>query len=429
MTTTPPRFTWQVPTRACFGNGRARDLGVETAALGAAPAVVIDAALAESVTGTDLVRRLAAHRIPAVTVATIDGTPTLDDVRGVVGRVTSTGADVIVGIGGGSAMDTAKLAAVITTNPALVDDERWRSAALLDFDGDRDAALRPGLPTLLLPTTVATGSELNSVAAVTVAGRKRLMASGHLAPTGALIDPELTMTLPPRSLMEGGLETLARVVCPYLATDALDVTDALAETLSAQCLRALDGLHANPGDLSVHGELCWIVATSATQLVGLGRGRRDHVLWYLQDTLGTGWRLNKGTAMAALLPAYLRTVRVASAFGVRLGRPARLERLENALAPVLGAPLEDALAKRLTAWGLPRDLAELDLTAADVERLARDTHDGWSRTGRLAGVSLTELADFYHRARGAAASTRNQAFPSAASASPKGEENPMKGSE
>lgn len=403
-----PWASWQVPTLVGFGAGRAAELGPQAAALGSAPAVLIDARVAETDTGRDLMARLPAHRVPPVSVTRVAGVPSLDAVRAAASAATDNGADLVIGIGGGSTMDTAKLAALAATNPEWLDADRWRDGALVDLDGDRGAGLRPGLPTLVLPTTTATGSELNSVAAVVFEDRRRLMVTGRLAPTSAVVDPELSATLPVEALLEGGVETLARIVCPYLAQAALEVTDALAETLAAQCVAALDRLAVDPGEAAARAELAWIVAVSATQLVGLGRGRYDHVLWYLQDPLCTMLGVTKGRAMAALLPAYLDAIGRDAELGPRLGDPRRLRRLGRALEPVLGrADLDLALAERLSAWGLPVRLADLGLGPAETDQAALACHEGWHETGRLSGVDRSELAAFFGRAReGPAAATR-----------------------
>ncbi|WP_026928610.1 iron-containing alcohol dehydrogenase [Glycomyces tenuis] len=419
---------WQVPTLVAFGVGRAAEFGPRAAALGSAPAVLIDARVAETDVGRDLLARLSAHRVPAASVTRVAGVPTLGDVQAAAEAVTLAGADAVIGVGGGSTMDTAKLAALLAVNPRWRDAERWRAGPLLDLDADREARLRPGLPTLLLPTTTATGSELNSVAALVFEGRRRLMITGRLAPTSAVIDPALNATLPARAVLEGGVETLARILCPYLAAPALGVTDALAEALAARCVIALDRVHAAPVDLEARAELAWIVAVSATQLVALGRGRYDHVLWYLQDPLCTMLELAKGTAMASLLPAYLAAIRAGASIGPRLGDPDRLRRLDRALAPALGrASLAEALAERLATWGLPVCLADLEVASGDAERLARACHESWHATGRLSGAELSELEAFFRGAREAAPSA-SPSFTPAAATSP-GAEIQMKGGE
>ncbi|MCC3765517.1 iron-containing alcohol dehydrogenase [Glycomyces sp. TRM65418] len=423
MTVNPPATAvdWQVPTLIGFGSGRAADLGPQAAALGSAPAVLIDARVAESETGRDLLARLSAHGVPAVSVTRVAGVPTLDAVVTAVDAVTACGADLVVGIGGGSTMDTAKLAALASTNFELLESDRWRSGPLLDLDGERGAHLRPGLPSLLLPTTTATGSELNSVAAVVHEGQRRLMVSGRLASTSALIDPDLSASLPTAAVIEGGVETLARIVCPYLAGAALDVTDALAETLAAQCLAALDRLSADPADAQARAELVWIVAVSATQLVGLGRGRYDHVLWYLQDPLCTIYGLPKGRTMSALLPAYLAAIGGGGAIGPRLGDADRLSRLDRAVAVPLGrATFAEALSQRLAAWDMPVCLE--DLGGIDIERVALACHESWHLTGRLSGVERPELVAFFGSASGGPAHHEPRL-----AATPSGAEIPLEG--
>lgn len=394
--------TWQVPTRVCFGAGRAATVGEEAAALGSSPALLVDAGIRDSSAVSAALRALAGWSVPQAVLVPVPPSPTLDRAESVAESVGAAGCDVVIGVGGGSTMDLAKIVALAAVNPGLLGDERWRTDRVLVLPDTEAAGLRPGLPTLLLPTTCATGSELNAVAALTHEGRKRLLTSGLLVPTTSLVDQRLTATLSAAQLVAGGVETFGRIACPYLVPgDTLPTTDTLAETLAAQCLSATDAVHERAGDERARGDLGWLVSVSATQLAGLGRDDWGHVLWYLQDGVAARAGTGKGPAMAALLPAYLAAIRAADAFGARLGAPGRLDRLEAALASLHGhgaARLEDALAARLSRWGMPTSLHELGLSERDGAEIAEDTARWWGGTGRLAGATPEEFGDFYARA-------------------------------
>lgn len=398
------RFVWQVPTRVTFGRGTRHELGIETAARGSSPAVVIDAGISSDGRVTEMVRSLTVHNVPATSLAFVDTNPTLRTVVEASLAIAEAGSDTVIAIGGGSTMDSAKLAALMVTNPHLRDPQLWESRALLDLDEHRAVDLRPGLPTLMVPTTAATGSELNSVAALSHGERRRLLVSGRLAPTSAVLDPELLTTVPTTALLEGGVETLVRLISPFLADSAaLDVTDALTLSLASQCLQDLETISlAEEAASPVLAELMWTVGMSATQLFGVGRGRWSHVLWYLQDAVCSLLTIPKGQAIAALLPAYLGEIRADTELGRRMGSPARLAQVETALAPILtpepGLSLEEALARRFADWGLSHNLSQLVTSASELDGFARHCYDGWHDEGRLQGVDLEELTDFFQRA-------------------------------
>ncbi|GAA4955013.1 hypothetical protein GCM10023224_45660 [Streptomonospora halophila] len=425
MSAAPSGFVWQVPTRTVCGAGALDGLGPETAALGGAVAAVVDARAARLPAAAAALAGLAAHGVAPVAVHEVAGPPTVDSVRGLAQELGRTGADAVLALGGGSTMDTAKAAALAATNPGLLDDPRWAVHGVVELDAPGGGRARPGLPTLLVPSTAATGSELNSVAALRHSGRKRLLVSGLLAPATALIDPALTAALPAARLVEGGVETLCRIVCPYLASGAaLGTTDALAEALAAHCLRTVSaacGAAASDASEPARADLAWLVSVSATQLPGLGREPWGHVLWYLQDAVADLAGTGKGPAMAALLPAYLAEA-AAGGIGARWAAPGRLARLAGALAPELGpdahADLPAALARRLAEWNLPADLAGLGLDGAAAERAAAETHRAWGRTGLLDGVGRGELAGFYHRARPAPGASQTPAGGTAPGRSP-----------
>lgn len=397
------KFVWQVPTRVTFGRGSRYSIGTEAAALGSAPALVVDSGIGSDARISDLVRSLATHHVPVTDVTYVEINPTLDAVVEASNAIAEAGSDTVVGIGGGSTMDAAKLAALMVTNPHLRRPEMWEASALLDLDAENAVDLRPGLPTLILPSTAATGSELNSVAAVRHEGRRRLLVSGRLAPTSALLDPELLSTVPREALLEGGIETLVRLLSPFLLeSGALAVTDSLALSLASQCLQRMKDISSTTYvDSNARDELMWTVSMSATQLCALGRGRWSHVLWYLQDSVCSLQRITKGRAIAALLPSYLREIRTGSQLGQRMGSLQRLEMLEAELAPTLqlgpDVPLEDVLAGLCAEWGLPSDLSELVSENSELDAFARHCYEGWHGQGQLKGVSEEELIDFFRR--------------------------------
>lgn len=130
-------------------------------------------------------------------------------------------ADLILGVGGGSVMDTCKVAAWMfnPVNPAP--EKVW---------GTTDKVLARGLPTILLPTTAGTGSEVTNIAIFynPQSQLKQGIVSPHQFPTIAVVDPELTVSLPPRETAATGLDALCHSVECMISTGSTPMTDALA---------------------------------------------------------------------------------------------------------------------------------------------------------------------------------------------------------
>lgn len=414
MTTTP--FVWQVPTRISAGPEALDGLGPESAALGSCAVVILDAGAAENPVVHRALEGLGEHGVNTAVVLRATGTPTVARAREVVAQAAAHRANLVLGIGGGSVMDLAKVAALGATNPDLVAEHTWSRAAVLDRYQDR--SVQPGLPSLVVPTTAATGSEVNVVAALQHEGQRRLLVCGGLAPATALLDARVLRTLSDRSLLDGIVETFSRVLGPYLSDGRAeaDTTDRLAEVLCDQALILGERLSAGGRSPTSDADVLWLTTVSGTHLATVGRPAWGHTLWYLQDTVGALTGLPKGPCTAAVLPAYLEAVASASGLGTRLGSADRLATLVAALSPRLGSSREaagEATRLLLHRWGLPSSLRDLGVAQGDgaVDRLGRLAHERWSATGLFREASADEFTTFFTAAAGDSSPRRGAAPP------------------
>ncbi|WP_107840238.1 iron-containing alcohol dehydrogenase [Metasolibacillus meyeri] len=129
-------------------------------------------------------------------------------------------SDMVIGLGGGSALDLAKLAGVISVHEGDVKD-------YLNLSATRKL-LQKGLPTILIPTTSGTGSEVTNIAVVSLASTKDVVTHDFLLADVAIVDPELTMSLPPKVTAATGVDALTHAVEAYISRNASPVSDALA---------------------------------------------------------------------------------------------------------------------------------------------------------------------------------------------------------
>lgn len=128
----------------------------------------------------------------------------------------AAGAEALVGIGGGSSLDIAKVASVLLTNPGPV----------AQFFGT-DLIPSPGLPLLAIPTTAGTGSEVTPIAILSDEHEKlkKGIVSSYLFPAVALLDPELTLGLPPQVTVATGMDALIHAVESFTSVNATTITD------------------------------------------------------------------------------------------------------------------------------------------------------------------------------------------------------------
>lgn len=129
-------------------------------------------------------------------------------------------SDMVIGLGGGSALDLAKLAGIITVHEGDVKD-------YLNLTATRKL-LHKGLPTILIPTTSGTGSEVTNIAVVSLKTTKDVVTHDYLLADVAIVDPELTMSLPPKVTAATGVDALTHAVEAYISRNASPVSDALA---------------------------------------------------------------------------------------------------------------------------------------------------------------------------------------------------------
>ena len=151
----------------------------------------------------------------------VSGEPTVDSITEVVALGRHMSANIVVGMGGGSALDTAKAAAVMLTNPGDLID-------YLEVIGQNKPLSNPPLPLVAIPTTAGTGSEVtrNSVIGSPAQHVKVSLRSPFILPRIALVDPELTLRLPPEVTAFTGMDALTQLIEPFTCNKSNPLTDA-----------------------------------------------------------------------------------------------------------------------------------------------------------------------------------------------------------
>lgn len=152
----------------------------------------------------------------------VRGEPTLETARQAARAARESGCQVVVGFGGGSPLDTAKMVAVLLTNGGDPLD-------YAEIIGRGQTFTRPSAPMLAIPTTAGTGTEAtrNAVLSSPEHRVKVSLRSPYLLPSVALVDPELTHTLPPAPTAHTGMDALTQLIEPYVSARANPMTDGI----------------------------------------------------------------------------------------------------------------------------------------------------------------------------------------------------------
>ncbi|MFL6554569.1 MAG: iron-containing alcohol dehydrogenase, partial [Bacillus sp. (in: firmicutes)] len=157
----------------------------------------------------------------AVSVYTdVEPEPSIDCAERLVVYTRQEEFDCVIGLGGGSALDLAKLAAVISRNDGKVTD-------YLNLTGTKQLE-HSGIPKILIPTTAGTGSEVTDIAVLSLEGTKDVVTHDFLLGNIAIVDPQLTLTVPKRITAATGIDALTHAVEAFLSVNANEATDALA---------------------------------------------------------------------------------------------------------------------------------------------------------------------------------------------------------
>ncbi|MBL9208358.1 MAG: iron-containing alcohol dehydrogenase [Opitutaceae bacterium] len=211
---------FNVPSTIITGAGAVKELAPQLQRRGLKRVLLVtDAFMVSSGLAPRVVADLAAAGVAVDVFADVQPDPSEDNVLAGFARLQTAGAQAVVALGGGSPIDCAKVIAVLPTNPP----------PLARFMG-RHQVPNPGLPLFVLPTTAGTGSEVTKVAVITDTGRdvKMMMLDAHLLPTVALVDYELTLSMPAALTAAVGVDTLTHGIEAFVSRLATPLTDPLA---------------------------------------------------------------------------------------------------------------------------------------------------------------------------------------------------------
>lgn len=363
----------RLPRSILFGRGQRRALGSVTARIGNRALLCTDAWQGAQPIFKEIVADLEAHGVKTrVFDQTIPDLP-ISSIESCVEQVSDFAPDVVLGIGGGSSMDMAKVVAVLLTHRGDV-----RS-----YYGEF-AVPGPVLPLIAVPTTSGTGSEVTPVAVVAdeERGAKVGIASPHLVPLIAVCDPELTVTCPPGLTACSGADalthaveaftTLARPIDPLLTEQHVFVgknvlSDHFAKLAVTNIFRFLERAYRDGSDMEAR-EGVMLAALAAGCAFGTAGTAAAHALQY---PVGNLTHTAHGDGVATLLPFVMQYNR-SSCVGafVELARAAGLP---EGPPDEMSQAFIDAAAELLARVKIPLSLAELGLKAEQQDFVAENS--------------------------------------------------------
>ena len=347
---------------------------------GQAAALITDAELASTPVVAAAMAALAADGLDAPVFTGVHPNPTTGDIAAgaeVVAALATGGATggspprtssavTVVAVGGGSVIDAAKGIALAAVNP-----ERGRA---LDYHG---TFARPALPLVAVPTTAGTGAETNAFGVVTdvQAGRKFYVGHASTLPAAAILDPDLTLGLPPAGTAATGMDALTHALESYLSRRANPWADGIALQVMRMVSAYLPRAVADGADREARSQMLLAAHLAGAAMASTGLG----VCHAIGHSLGSRFGIPHGAALSVVLPQVLgfnlaacqdRLADAAFALGVGDTGAGQAANAQAAIDGVTALRDRVGLTGTLAAFGIGAgDYAQISADALDDEVL------------------------------------------------------------
>jgi alcohol dehydrogenase class IV len=381
------QFEFATAGQIVFGWGRIGELGQRTQAFGKRVLLVTGSRPERTESINELLLAVGAD-VATLSIAT---EPTTSMVQAGVECARDHGTDWVLGVGGGSVLDSAKAIAALVPNPGEIFE-------YLEVVGRGQNLAQASLPCVAAPTTSGTGSEVtkNAVLHATEHGVKVSLRGLGLLPRIALVDPELTVSLPADVTAATGLDALTQLIEPYVSVARGPMTDALCLEGMRRIAAAIRRVHTNGNDRAARenmavGSLCGGLALANARL-GAVHG--------FAAPLGGLCGAPHGAICARLLPlvmrANLKSVRELN----QTDLVTRFTQIAKTLTGHSDAHAEDAipwLNALVTDLGIQR-LGSFGIVSSQVDSLVQQSRQASSMRGNPVELSSGVLAEILHEA-------------------------------
>ncbi len=340
------------------GQGAIAEIGPQARRLGGSKVLILTDPGVQAAGLADRVKDLLEEvGIAAEVFAEVQPEPPLDNFERCLAAAKARDYGLFVGLGGGSSMDMSKAVSIMMTNPG----------AISDYFGV-DKVQNPGLPRIAVPTTSGTGSEVTPIAILTDPAQelKIGVVSPFLIPQVAIVDPELTLSLPPQITAATGLDALTHAIEGFTSLKANSISDALAMQAITLIARSLRTAVSNGADIQARTDM-----SMGSLLAGLAFANSSVTATHaLAFPLGGKFDLPHGIANGLMLPYVMRFNCIGN-----LPKFALIARLLGESVEVMSLRdaagwAADAVEQLAFDLGLPLRLHEVGIPEAAVPDLA-----------------------------------------------------------
>jgi alcohol dehydrogenase YqhD (iron-dependent ADH family) len=341
-------FNFFNPTKIIFGKDTIGEIGKEISARSINRVLLLYGRRSIFKNGVydTVIKSLKENGVEYVELGGVKPNPVLSKILEAIDLARKENVDAILGVGGGSVIDSAKVIAA----GCLYEGDIWQA-----FEGKTN--LDKSLPIFSVLTLSATASEMNAFAVVTKEDEKKkwpFSAGDSSYPTVSIIDPSVQATLPAEQTVNGAVDAIAHVLELYFdGTDNTDLQDELAEGMIRNIMTHARILIDDPENYNSRAELAWTATLALNGLNGAGRNGGDWATHMLEHSLSAYFDIAHGAGLAIVMPAWMKYVytekpeRFAkfadSIFGINNGSPEKsaiegIEKLKSFFSEI-GAPV------------------------------------------------------------------------------------------
>lgn len=382
------RFEFATATRILFGPGVVREVPAAAATMGTRALVVTGASPDRA---APIIASLKASALDCLPFA-VAGEPAVALVRTGAEYAGAERCDLVIAIGGGSAIDAGKALALMLTNPGDPLD-------YLEVIGRGQPIGRASAPFIAIPTTAGTGSEVtrNAVLASPEHRVKASLRSASMLPRLAVVDPELTLELPPSITAATGLDALTQLIEPYVSVRANPLTDLFCVEGIRQAAAALPQAWEDGHNREARAAMAWASLLGGLALANAGLG----AVHGFAAPVGGIFPAPHGAICAAVLP-HAMEVNV-RALAARAPEGPALRRYDEVARLLTASPHANALdgvrwvAQLCRKLEIP-PLSKYGVSAVDIPGLAEKAAKASSMRGNPLPLTPAELGEIIARA-------------------------------